>query len=37
MVKNRENEKERTRRFNVIWQFTYVHGNKEKDFHYVLN
>ena len=37
MVKKkiRENEKERTRRFNMIWQIVYVHGNREEDFHYV--
>ena len=37
MVKIRENEKESTHRFNVVWQIAYVYGNKEEDFHYVSN
>ena len=37
MVKIRENEKERTHRFNVVWQIAYVYENKEEDFDYVSN
>ena len=37
MIKITEKEKEKTHRFNIVWQIAYVHENMEEDFHYVSN